>query len=179
MERDWRPEIVQMAMIKQAIHAADSAGLWEYHYPRVAATPEKLTLAEEGLGFRLEPGYRGFLGYGDGWPSFYQNVDLFGIDDLLGSPRMIMARELLSFLEPVALDQAGLLDATLVPIAATTEDIDLFVMTVVDGVLQPPVVWFAGSEIDRFETFGDYVLSMIELNRRGLPSLGGLDPALP
>lgn len=68
MERDWRPDIVQLAMIKQAIYEADSAGLWDYHYPRVAATPEELNRAEQDLGFRIEPGYRSFLGYGNGWP---------------------------------------------------------------------------------------------------------------
>lgn len=72
---------------------------------------------------------------------------------------------------PTALEQAGLQDTALVPIAATTVDLDLFVMPIVGGQQVPPVVWLAGYEVDRFKTFEDYVLAMIEYNARELAAL--------
>lgn len=173
MARDWRPEIVRMAQIKQAIFEADAAGLWEFHLPKVAATSEDLTQVEAALGFRLDRDYREFLGYANGWPSFFQSVDLLGTDDLVDGPRMDIARRMLAAVEPVVLERAGLQTAQLVPVAASTVDLDLFVMPVIDGQQQPPVVWLAGDEIDRFKTFEDYILAMIDYNARELAVLTG------
>lgn len=173
MMRDWRSEIVRMVEIKQAISEADAEGLWEFHLPKVAAAPEALKSVERLLGFKLDPEYRDFLGYAAGWPSFFQSIDLFGVDDLAGSPRMDLARQLVAGLEPVVLEQAGLRADQLVPIAATTVDLDVFVMPVTDGVQRPPVVWLAGYEIERFSSFDDFFLAMIEYNSRELSALRG------
>lgn len=173
MAHDWRPEIVRMVQVKQAIAEADSNGIWEFHLPKVAAAPESLQGLEEILGFRLDPEYREFLGYADGWPSFFQSIDLFGVDDLIGGPRMEVAHQMLSGLESAALEQAGLRGDRLLPIAATTVDLDLFVMPVVGGTQRPPVIWLAGYEIDRFATFRDFVTTMIEYNIRELDALRG------
>lgn len=162
-----------MVQIKQAISEVDAEGLWEFHLPRVAAKPEALRGVEEVLGFQLDPEYREFLGYADGWPSFFQSVDLFGIDDLVGGPRMDIARQLLAGLEPVVLERVGLRDSQLMPIAVTAVDLDLFVMPVADGVQRPPVVWLAGHEVDRFASFEDFVLAMMEYNLRELSALRG------
>jgi hypothetical protein len=171
MTRDWRADIVSMVRIKQAISEADAEGIWEFHLPRVAADAAALSSVEALLGVQLDPGYRSFLSYADGWPSFFQSVDLFGVADLAHGPRMDIAQELLTNLEPIALRASGLGGAQLIPIAATTVDLDLFVMPVTDGRQQPSVVWFAGYEIDRFETFHDFFLAMIEYNRRELTAL--------
>jgi hypothetical protein len=168
MTHDWRPEIVRMVQIKQGIAEADAERQSEYQLPRVAASADALEDVERTLGHQLEPEYREFLGYANGWPAFLLEMDLFGVEDLAGGPRMESARRLVEYLEPVALEDAGLLGAQLVPIAATLSDLDLFVMQVVDGRQVPPVVWFAGAEVDRFETFRDYVLAMIEYNAREL-----------
>jgi len=157
-----------MVQIKRAIADVDVGGLWEFHLPRVAATQESLRSVEDALGFDLDPQHRQFLTYADGWPSFLQSVDLFGTDDLGGGPRMQIACELLAGLEPAVLQQSGVQDKALLPIAATTVDLDMFVMQVVGGKLAPPIIWFAGYEIDRFATFEEYVHAMIEYNLREL-----------
>lgn len=141
---DWRPDIVRLVQVKQAMADADVVGLWEYHLPRVAATAESLQRVEETLDLLLDRAYREFLSYADGWPSFFQSIDLFGTDDLAGSPRMGIASQLLAAVEPAALEQAGLCDVPLLPIGATPVDRDLFVMPIMDGVQRPPVVWLAG-----------------------------------
>lgn len=170
MARDWRPEIVQMVRLKQAISEADVEGLWEFHLPKVAATSDEIARHEALVGFQLDPDYAAFLCYANGWPSFFQSVDLFGTDD---GPRMEVARQMIAAVEPAVLEQAGLDAAQLLPIAATMVDQDVFVMPVVDGQLVPPVVWLAGYEIDRFKSFEDYVLAMIEYNGRELANLTG------
>jgi hypothetical protein len=169
--RDWRPEIVRLVGIKQAIDDADTAGLWEYHLPKVGASDEDLEATEQHLGIRLDPDYRAFLGYANGWPSFIQSVDLFGTDDLRGGPRFDLANQMLDAVEPVVFEQSRLERGAVLPIAASTVELDMFVMPVVDDQQVPPVVWLAGYEIDRFPTFDDYVLAMIEYNERELAAL--------
>jgi hypothetical protein len=166
--RDWRPEIVRLVEIKQAISEVDVDGLWEFHLPRVAASRASVDAAERVLGARLDDSFRSFLGHANGWPSFFQSVDLFGTDDLAGGPRFDVASSLLDAIEPEALAVAGLVRSELVPIAATMVDLDVFVMRVVDGQLCGPVVWLAGYEIDRFATFDDFVSAMIAYNENEL-----------
>ncbi|HMG42505.1 MAG TPA: SMI1/KNR4 family protein [Acidimicrobiales bacterium] len=169
--RDWRPEIVHLVGIKQAIDDADTRGLWEYHLPKVRVSDEEIDAVERHLGIRLDPDYRAFLRYANGWPSFFQSVDLFGTHDLYGSPTFELAQQVLEVIEPIVYEQAGLEPGKVLPVAATAEDMDMFVMPVVDGQQVPPVVWIAGGEIDRFPTFDDYVLAMIEYNARELATL--------
>lgn len=168
MARDWRPAIVRMVEIKQAIFEVDSEGVWEFHLPKVAATAGDLAEVERDLGWRLDADYREFLGYANGWPSFFQSVDLFGTGDLEGGPRMEIAQQMLAAVEPNVLEAAGFRDVPLIPIAASAVDLDLFVMPVVGGQQAPPVVWLAGYEVDRFKSFEDFVLAMIEYNAREL-----------
>lgn len=162
-----------MIQIKQAIFEADTGGLWEFHLPKAAATPSDIARAERALGSRLDPEYREFLGYANGWPSFFQSIDLLGTDDLIEGPRMVLAQRMLAAVEPAVLEQAGLHTVGLIPIAASTVDLDVFVMRVIDGEQKPPVVWLAGDEIDRFGTFEDYVVAMIAYNARELAVLTG------
>jgi len=169
--RDWRPEIVHLVGIKQAIDDADTRGLWEYHLPKVRVSDEEIDAVERHLGIRLDPDYRGFLRYANGWPSFIQAVNLFGTEDLRGSPTFAYANQMLDAVEPIVYEQTGLERGAVLPIAATTEDLHMFVMPVVDGQQVPPVVWLAGYEIDRFPSFDDYVLAMIEYNARELAAL--------
>lgn len=171
MARDWRPEIVRLVRIKQAIAEVDRKGIWEFHLPKVAATPEEIADAEARLGLQFDPGYRDFLAYANGWPSFFQSVDLLGIGELVGGPRVALARELLDAIEPAVLTKAGLQGIPLIPIASSVVDSDLFVMPIADGLQGPRVVWLAGYEVDHFATFEEYVLAMIEYNARELAVL--------
>lgn len=168
---DWRAQIAELVLIKQAISDADNLGLWEFHLPRVAASEAALSNVQRAIGWRLDEEYLSFLACADGWPSFFQSVDLFGVVDLGGGPRMDVARGLVSNLEHSVVENAGLSSAQLVPIAATTVDLDVFVSPVVDGVQQPTVVWIAGYEIDRFESFGEFFHAMAEYNRGELAAL--------
>lgn len=173
MTRDWRPEIVRIVQIKQAIAEADREGVWQFHLPGIAATYEEISGAERRLGVRFDPSYKDFLSFANGWPWFFQSVDLFSVDDLVGR-RNDLAQQMLAAIEPAALEQTGLKGIPLLPIASTAVDLDLFVMPIVDGQQSPPVVWLAGYEVDRFETFEEFILAMIEYNVRELEALTSL-----
>jgi hypothetical protein len=84
---------------------------------------------------------------------------------------MDVARQMLEAVEPSVWGVTGLDEKAVVPVAATTVDLDVFVMPVTGGRQVPPVVWLAGGEIDRFATFDDFVLAMVEYNSRDLAAL--------
>ena len=59
------------------------------------------------------------------------------------------------------------------PISATEFDRDVFAITRPESPSPGIVVWFAGEEIERFATFDEYFLAMIEYNRIALSRLRG------
>ena len=113
----------------------------------------------------LDPGYRDFLRHAGGWPAFYQTVDLFGPDELLGSPQFAAAREALLSMEDEALAECGEAPCNLLPIAATSEDLDLFLIAGPEAETPGQVFWYAGGLIDTFPSFTEYFLAMVDYNR--------------
>jgi hypothetical protein len=170
---DWKQRIVQMVLVKQRLAALDTKGLWEHRLPALAAT-EAMVLAVEGhLGEPLDPGYRAFLLHADGWPAFFQTVDLFGSEDLVGGHRGRHAIEMLRDVEDAVLTGGGLRRDELLPIAVSPVDLDLFVMTRQSAPQPGIVIWLAGAEVDRFPTFDEYFLAMVDYNRREVQNLQG------
>lgn len=56
---------------------------------------------------------------------------------------------------------------SLLPIAASLEQADVFVMLIDDGTVGRQVLWLAEGElIDTFETLGQYFVSMIDYTKR-------------
>jgi hypothetical protein len=162
---DWKQRIVELVLVKQKLAELDTKGLWQHRLPAVAATEVKLRAVEAYLGEALDPAYRAFLLHADGWPAFYQSVDLFGSDDLMGSDRSRHAAEMLDFVEDAVLATSRLRREDLLPIAASPVDTDLFVMMRQSASHPGGVVWLAGSEIDRFPSFDEYFLAMVDYNR--------------
>lgn len=170
---DWKQRIIELVLVKQKLAELDTKGLWQYRLPSVAATEARLKSVEAHLGEALDPVYRAFLLHADGWPAFYQTVDLFGSDDLMGNDRWHHATEMLSYVEESVLTLGGLRREELLPIAASPVDLDLFVMTRRSAPQPGMVVWLAGSEIDRFSTFDEYFLAMVDYNRLEVQHLRG------
>ncbi len=161
----WPQRIVDLLLIKQNIAELDRDGLWEYRFPAVGATNARLESVEARLKESLDPSYRAFLAHADGWPAFHQTVDLFGSEDLLGGPRFTQAAATLRYVEDDVLREGRLRRADLLPIAASPVDRDLFVLTKRASKQPGVVVWLAGSEIDRFSTFDEFFLAMVQYNR--------------
>lgn len=162
---DWKTAIAQMVLIKQAIYDLDTEHLWEYRLPKLAAREEELKAVEAHLDEPLDPEYRSFLSYAGGWPAFYQTVDLFGPADLLDGRLFCHAMESLATIDELVLTSSHLRRKDLLPIAASLEDLDLFVITKRTCPSPGQVIWFAGGEIDRFPSFSDYYIAMLDYNR--------------
>jgi hypothetical protein len=161
----WTEEIAKLVYIKQVLADLDLKKLWPHHLPSVAATPAQIDAAEKALGYPLDSKYMQFLLHANGWRGFYQTVDLFGTDDLLGSARMGQAHELLHAIDDRAIAASGHRRSELQPIAATSVDRDIFFMTSSQGNNPGEVLWFAGELIDRFPNFEEFFLAMMDYNR--------------
>jgi hypothetical protein len=155
---EWKQRIVELVLVKQKLAELGSRGLWQHRLPSVAATEGRLKSVEAHLGEALDPDYLAFLLHADGWLAFYQTVDLFGSDDLMGNHRFHRATEMLRYVDDSVLISGGLRREDLPPIAASPVDLDLFVMT-------RRSAWLAGSEIDRFPSFDEYFIATVDYNR--------------
>src|SRR5258708_39274814 len=98
-QTDWKQRIVEVVLVKQKLAELDTRGLWQDRFPAVAAGEAAQGAVEAHIGQPLDPRYRSVLLHADGWPAFYQTVDLFCSCDLLGSHRYRPAVEMLSYVE--------------------------------------------------------------------------------
>jgi len=168
---NWPKAIVTMVLVKQALAEADVDEMWPHHIPEVAAQPERLAEAEASVGFTLDPLYADFLRYADGWNGFSQTVDLFGTAELIGNEKMQQALESFDAMEDVAFSAAGISRDDVYPIAATAEDIDIFLLGKPGTPIAGTVLWFAGAEVERYENFNEYFLATIDYVRDDLATL--------
>ena len=151
---------------------------WERHVPNRPATDAQLARVEAALGEKLPAAYRAFLQRADGWPWFWQSADRFGTTELLGAGRMVVARELLGYLEENgvlaepwrwegeadALRGVHLRPDDILPIACKDGDLDLFVIGRQHSPLPGQVIWFAAVPIEHFPTFTAYFDAMLAYN---------------
>lgn len=165
MNKEWQDHIVTMVYVKQELLKLDIEKIWPHHLPELAATEEMLSRTEEFLGFEIDRDYREFLRMANGWKGFLQTIDLFGTQELSGSPIMQYAQSLLGFVEDDVIASTGFTREELLPIAATPYDKDIFVMTRSTSNSPGIVIWLAGEEIDRYPNFTEYFLAMIDYNR--------------
>ncbi|MBO0981433.1 SMI1/KNR4 family protein [Microbacterium sp. SD291] len=168
---DWRPPIVEMVMVKQNLAAWDPKGIFPNHLPEVAATEESIHVAEQALGVRFDREHRGFLSFADGWKCFHQSITLLGTTELVAGPLRDAALEAFEY-APELLEELGRSTESLLPIAASLEQADVFVMLIDDGSVGPKVLWLAEGElIDTFDSFGQYFISMIEYTNRRITKM--------
>lgn len=161
----WKLAVVDMVRLLQQMAEVDVDRLWEYHLPELAATPEQLAAVEQHLGECIDSTYRAFLEVAAGWRCAYQRVDLFGPGDLVGGERMTRALRLLQELEDGVLVDSGYRRDQLLPIACSSVNLDLFVITRLASRSPGTVIWYNGREIYRYKDFDEFFLAMMEYNR--------------
>lgn len=152
-------------LVKNKIYEVDVEGLWENTLPEVAATAEQLDSLERKLGYRLDSQYRHFLLHANGWRAFMQHIDVFGVEDLQSGPRAERAIALIESLQPLD-SLCGYRDRDLIPIAVSSDDIDVFAMARPHAATPGKIFWFAGGLIDTFPCFDEWFLSMTDYNRK-------------
>lgn len=80
----------------------------------------------------------------------------FGTHELSNSSEMSYPNTILDAIEDSVLDSSGFAREQLLPIAATSIDKDLFVLAKPESPSSGTVIWFAGEEIERFDSFVDF-----------------------
>lgn len=171
---NWKDEIVKLVYVKQALAAVDASGLWPHHLPNVGASQEDIAQTEKALGFKIDAGYSDFLQLADGWNGFYQTVDLFGTSDLAGNEKAQYATSILNVIDDVAIRESDFRRQELFPIAATSQDKDIFAMAKPSSGAPGEVVWFSGGLVAKFPNFCEFFLAMVDYNREEIEYFKGL-----
>lgn len=169
MMNEWKERIEEMRAVRDELYQADREQMWEYYHPEGAAERSEILSAQEKLQINLSQDYIDFLLCANGWKCFYQLVDLFGTKDF-DSEIMSYARELLN-VELEYHDELRTVKEYLFPIAVSRTDKDLFVMVLAEGSEYGQVIWLAGGEIERFDSFGEFFEAMIEYNQGDLEDM--------
>lgn len=165
----WEELIIKMLKVRNDLYIADKNRLWQYYYPEVAATQREIDNIQNKLKITLSNDYMNFLLCANGWQCFYQMVDLFGTCDLM-SDKSETSKKLLN-IEMEYDERLKKLDGYLLPIAASRNDKDLFVMSLKKEPNFGEVIWLAGGEVDRFSTFVKFFESMVEYNKEELEDI--------
>jgi hypothetical protein len=164
---DWKKTIGIAYLVREQLAQADIEQIFPFHMPEVRADESTIAQAERELGFDFDQSYRAFLACANGWQSFYQANDLFGTQDLTGGTRMERAVTLLDALFPLS-DVCGVEEEELLPIAVSSTDIDLFLLSRSRGSSKGKVFWCAGQLVETFENFEEFFLAMVDYNRADL-----------
>ena len=168
---NWKDNIATMVLVKQELMKRDVNHIWPHHFPNTGTSEEHIYVVERELEYKIDPMYRDFLKYANGWKGFYQTVDLFGTEQLKKSTIMDYAETLLNVIEEDVIKVSGFLRNQLLPIAVSEFDKDLFVLCLSNSPMPGKIIWFAGEEIDRFENFYEFFLAMIDYNREEILAL--------
>lgn len=161
---DWKRELVIAHLVKQKIAEVDAEGLWENTLPEVAATEEELRALEARLGYALNSQHRAFLLHANGWRAFKNHIDIFGVGDFVGGPSAARATALIESLEPLK-ELCGFDKSDMLPIAVSSDDIDVMLMTRPHATTPGKVLWLAGGLVDTFSGFDEWFLAMVDYNR--------------
>ena len=171
MVTDWLVLFAEMEAAKRRLAVNDREGLWRHASRRPPAEPRRIAEIAAVTLCPVDREYADFLSRADGWPAILQDIDLFGTSDL-GSAAFAEAEELVRVTEDeMAIGSEDDFDRW-VPIGASRTDIDILVMPCVrEPNRSAPVIWLAGAEIERYETFSDFFRGMIAENYAEADSL--------
>jgi hypothetical protein len=173
---NWVDEIVTLVYVKQVLAEFDQHQLYPHHLPKVKATKNKIAACETALGHKLEPDHVAFLLHADGWDGFMQSSDLFGTPDFCGSDRYLRSQTVLRAYSQDVFTGIGLTRMDFFPIAFSLPDKDLFAMVKMGVSSKSRVFWLADNkEVDRFPSFAEFFLAMIDYNRLSIESVIDID----
>jgi hypothetical protein len=158
---DWPELIGYSGLLRQRLHQLEP-DLNPLTLPKVKATEEQIRQAEARLGVQIDPQYREFLSYGNGWPDFFTHMDLFGADELGQSELWHKASELLDYYTEAERSADFPARHELLPIAAGKHVTDVLAIwqagPLTDG--GRPVYWLAGDTVDHYANFRDLLLGV-------------------
>jgi hypothetical protein len=175
----WPELLGTIIVLKQRLDELDPDHTQPYTVPRVKAGEDEIAAYEQGTGQRLPEDYRQFLLHANGWPGFYFRADLFGLPELAGVGNWASAQTNLNgYDEQGVLADAGLTRDEVFPVCAGPLDMGatLFLLVRSHRPNAGQVVWLDGEEIDRYDTFYDYMAAMLDYLRTELDKLQQAPP---
>ncbi|WP_312319862.1 SMI1/KNR4 family protein [Stenotrophomonas sp.] len=161
---DWKRELVIAHFVKNEIERVDLKCLWENTLPEVPASEADVREVEHKLGHALDGQFRNFLLYANGWRAFKNGVDLFSTSDLLGGVRAERARDILRYTESLK-DICGYEESEVMPVAVSSDDIDIMLMSRPGAADPGKVMWIAGGLIQESVGFDEWFLAMVDYLR--------------
>ena len=169
---NYRDAIGYLYSIRERIRAIDTKGLFEYYCPRVRTTADEIRTWENKNQLKLPDMYKSFLMTANGWKCVSQDKDLLSLEELTLSKnnKHIEARDFCVN----NLKNTGNIDL-LLPIAASDYTYDLYLL-VLDEKCEyyGQVIWVAGEEVERYNNFDLFFLSLIEYNKYNYKLLTGM-----
>lgn len=151
---NWIKEIAIAQYVNEKIRERDTDSVWLFSFPDVAADTSQIEEFRKSQ--RTVPiVFLDFLSCANGWSNFYQAVRILGTNDF-GGPLESRAQKLIS-----TLDLDGFIGRELIPVAVSTNDIDVFFME----RQGEKVFWYAGQPVDDFASFAEWFLAMVDYNR--------------
>lgn len=169
---DFKDAIGYLYLIREKTREKDTAGLFEYYCPKIKATENEIASWEDKFQLKLPEQYCRFLLSANGWNCVSQDINLLGIEDLtvLKTNKYVEARDFCVD----NLKNTGNTDL-LLPIAVSNYTSDLFLMILDEKCdFYGQVIWVAGEEIERYNNFEDYFLSLIEYNKYNYELITGM-----
>jgi len=173
MSLDWKEQLTIACIVKDAVRAADANGVWQYYLPEVAATEEQVRTAERVVGGVLDGHYRDFLRHANGWKKALQNIDIHGTSELISEEARAHYHGLLDAIEDGVFLDAGVRRVDLNVIAGSRIEGDMFCIVKPPASQAGQVLWIAGTVVDRFPSFAEFFLALVDYNRRELKRLQG------
>jgi hypothetical protein len=165
----WRDLVSRFSEQNLRIAQADINSIWEYTGPERGADESMLGEAEQALGFRLPNEYRAFLSIANGWQGFYHDVSLLRVSSTYSGEDSMRAWELVESADDGSGGMLRIDRKAYLPIAVSRFDIDVFLIDIAERLGE--VRWIAGQEIEKFDSFSDFMIKMNEYNRETLNDL--------
>ncbi|MGH8791260.1 MAG: SMI1/KNR4 family protein [Stackebrandtia sp.] len=159
---DWPVLLGQLIAAKQAVHEHDADDVESWTIPRVKATEDEVAALEQRVGERIDACYRQFLLHANGWPRVLYDLSLFGIPEFDGQGDWLTANEMLGiYRDQSTLSESGLEAGGVMPVAAGEGMTDLIVIVRTGWKDAGTVVWFDGTEYDRWPNFTEFFKTLI------------------
>ncbi len=165
----YKSVVVKIIEIKSKINELDTQNIWKYTFPKVAASKMQIDEYEIQVKYKLPEPYRDFLLVANGWDAFFQYNDLLGVDYMKNEEYYKIAKE--TFFDLAEAQIEGYNKADLVPIAVNKFDKDIFLMDKSNTNNNGKILWFAGELIEEWDSFKEFILSMIMYNQRILEQI--------
>lgn len=166
---DWSLAVERATRLNRDIAEADVHHIWNYGSANSGADGSEIQELERHLGYRLDAEYTDFLKAANGWPGFYNDVDLLSASEVSDSEKADRAWILADSADEGSGGALGLDRGSHMPIAVAKFDIDVFMLFRHGETVT--VRWIAGQQIESFPSVSSFFEALVSYNEETLRQL--------